>query len=186
MDGFFAFKYLINFLLLLNVRIKKYFLKNLRLLVFVLMMQSCQYFEKQVPSEKELLNQQLKEINWKKVDQYPSISDCEQITDPTQRKQCFFEFMASTIQQKLSVDTMKILFPKLDTIEVKVTVNTDSSLQFEPQFPKDTIAYDTNKIDSILKVKLVDFPKVNPAIKRGIPVKTQFILPVVIKSELKK
>jgi hypothetical protein len=56
-------------------------------------------------------------------------------------------------------------------------------LQFEPQFPRDTIAYDTIKIDSILKVKLVDFPKVNPAIKRGIPVKTQFILPVIIKTE---
>ena len=55
-------------------------------------------------------------------------------------------------------------------------------MQFEPQFPRDTETYDTIKIDSILKLKLVDFPKVNPAIKRGIPVKTQFILPVIIKS----
>jgi hypothetical protein len=94
--------------------------------------------------------------------------------------------MASAIQKKLSVDTLKILFPKLDTIEVKVTVNSDSSMQFEPQFPRDTVAYDTIKIDSILKIKLVDFPKVNPAIKRGIPVKTQFILPVIIKTESKK
>lgn len=143
---------------------------------------SCQYFEKQVPSEKELLEKQIKEINWKEVDQYPSIVDCEKLTNEVQRKQCFFEFLSSTIQQKLSIDTLKILFPKLDTIEVKVTVNPDSSMQFEPQFPKDTVAYDTIKIDSILKIKLVDFPKVNPAIKRGIPVKTQFILPVIIKT----
>ena len=59
-------------------------------------------------------------------------------------------------------------------------------MQFEPQFPRDTIAYDTIKLDSILKIKLVDFPKVNPAIKRGIPVKTQFILPVIIKTENSK
>ncbi|MEI7508118.1 MAG: hypothetical protein WCJ62_01480 [Flavobacterium sp.] len=144
---------------------------------------SCQYFDKQIPSEKELLTNQLKEINWKEVDQYPSIADCEKLTDAKQRKQCFFEFMASTIQQKLSVDTLKILFPKLDTIEVKVTVNPDATMQFEPQFSKDTAAYDTIKIDSILKVKLIDFPKVNPAIKRGIPVKTQFILPVIIKQQ---
>ena len=143
---------------------------------------SCQYFDKQVPSEKELLEKQIKEINWKEVDQYPSIADCEKLTNSIQRKQCFFEFMSSTIQQKLSIDTLKTLFPKLDTIEVKVTVNPDSSMQFEPQFPKDTVAYDTIKIDSILKIKLVDFPKVNPAIKRGIPVKTQFILPVIIKT----
>ena len=135
-----------------------------------------------MPSEKELLEKQIKEINWKEVDVYPSISDCEKLTNETQKKKCFFEFLSATIQQKLSVDTLKILFPKLDTIEVKVTVNPDATMQFEPQFPKDTVAYDTIKIDSILKLKLVDFPKVNPAIKRGIPVKTQFILPVIIKT----
>jgi hypothetical protein len=144
---------------------------------------SCQYFEKQVPSEQELLQKQIKEINWKVVDEYPSITECEKITDKALRKQCFFEFLANTIQEKLSVDTLSILYPELDTIEVKVTINPDASMVFEPQFPKDSVAYDTIKIDSILKIKLVDFPKVNPAIKQGLPVKTQFILPVIIKTE---
>ncbi|NBU80281.1 MAG: hypothetical protein EBS55_01365 [Flavobacteriaceae bacterium] len=144
---------------------------------------SCQYFEKKVPNEKELLDKQLKEINWNEVDEYPSVADCEKLSDETQRKQCFFEFLTTTIQQKLAIDTLSILFPKLDTIEVKVTVFPNSTMEFEPQFPKDSVAYDTIKIDSILHVRLVDFPKVNPAIKRGIPVKTQFVLPVIIKSE---
>ncbi len=144
---------------------------------------SCQYFEKKVPNEKELLDKQLKEINWNEVDEYPSVADCEKLTDATQRKQCFFEFLTTTIQQKLAVDTLSTMFPKLDTIEVKVTVFPNSTMEFEPQFPKDSIAYDTIKIDSILHVRLVDFPKVNPAIKRGIPVKTQFLLPVIIKTE---
>ena len=131
---------------------------------------SCQYFVKKVPNEKELLEKQLKEINWNEVDEYPSVADCEKLTDATQRKQCFFEFLTTTIQQKLAVDTLSTLFPKLDTIEVKVTVFPNSTMEFEPQFPKDSVAYDTIKIDSILRIRLVDFPKVNPAIKRGIPV----------------
>ena len=148
-----------------------------------MLLQSCQYFEKKVPNEKELLDKQMKEINWNEVDEYPSVADCEKLSDATQRKQCFFEFLTATIQQKLSVDTLSTMFPKLDTIEVKVTVLPNSEMEFEPQFPKDSVAYDTIKIDSILRVRLVDFPKVNPAIKRGIPVKTQFVLPVIIKSE---
>jgi hypothetical protein len=147
------------------------------------LLQSCQYFEKQIPNEKELLDKELKTINWNEVDEYPSVDDCEKLTDAVQRKQCFFEYLTATIQQKLAVDTLASLFPKLDTIEVKVTVFPNSTLQFEPQFPKDTVAYDTIKIDSILHARLIDFPKVNPAIKRGIPVKTQFVLPVIIKSE---
>ena len=158
-------------------------MKKLLPIVLLILLQSCQYFEKKVPNEKELLDKQIKEINWNEVDEYPSVADCEKLKDATQRKQCFFEFLTTTIQQKLAVDTLSTLFPQLDTIEVKVTVFPNSKLQFEPQFPKDSVAYDTIKIDSILHSRLIDFPKVNPAIKRGIPVKTQFVLPVIIKSE---
>ncbi|GAA6769990.1 hypothetical protein AAGS39_07300 [Flavobacterium sp. CGRL2] len=91
--------------------------------------------------------------------------------------------MSDLIEEKLNVDTLSIMYPELDTIEVKVTIFPNATMKFEPQFPKDSVAYDTIKIDSILHARLVDFPKVNPAIKRGIPVKTQFILPVILKAK---
>ena len=144
---------------------------------------SCQYFGREVPSKEALLREKLKEIDWSQVDEYPSVAECEKIEDKALRQQCFFEFLTSQIQQKLSIDTLSILYPELDTIEVKVTVFPDARLKFEPQFPKDSVAYDTAKIDSILKARLTDFPKINPALKRGVPVKTQFILPVILKVE---
>ncbi|MFV8370784.1 hypothetical protein [Flavobacterium sp. LB2P74] len=157
---------------------KQYYL----FLVFIFF-NSCQYFDKQIPLEKELLQKELKSINWKEVDEYPSVVDCEKIEDKKQRQQCFFEVLTQLIQEKLSMDTLSILYPELDTIEVKVTVFPNATLQFEPHFPKDSVTYDKIKIDSILKARLVGFPKINPAIKRGIPVKTQFILPVILKVE---
>ncbi|WP_316635172.1 hypothetical protein [uncultured Flavobacterium sp.] len=161
-------------------------MKQLFLLLAFLTLHSCQYFEKRVPSEKELLQKELKAINWKEVDEYPSVSNCEKIADKKQRQQCFFQVMAELIQEKLDIDTLSILYPELDTIEVKVTVFPNATMKFEPQFPKDSVAYDTIKIDSILHARLVDFPKINPALKRGLPVKTQFILPVILKAKDKK
>jgi hypothetical protein len=158
-------------------------LKHYSLFLVFIFFNSCQYFDKQIPSEKELLQKELQAINWKEVDEYPSVADCEKIEDKKQRQQCFFEILTQLIQEKLSVDTLSVLYPELDTIEVKVTVFPNATMQFEPQFPKDSVAYDKIKIDSILKARLVDFPKVNPAIKHGIPVKTQFILPVILKVE---
>lgn len=136
-----------------------------------------------MPSEKLLLQNELKAINWNEVDVFPSVLACEKIEDKALRQQCFFDFLTQTIQQKLNLDTLTILYPELDTIGVKVTVFANSDVQFEPQFPKDSVAYDTIIIDSILRARLVDFPKINPALKRGIPVKTQFILPVILKVE---
>jgi hypothetical protein len=136
-----------------------------------------------VPSEKELLQKELKAINWNEVDEYPSVVDCDMIDNKKQRQQCFFEVLTRLIQEKLSIDTLSVLIPKLDTIEVKVTIFPNATMQFEPKFPTDSVVYDRTKIDSILKVRLVNFPKINPAIKHGIPVKTQFVLPVIIKVE---
>ena len=158
-------------------------MKQFSLFLVFILFNSCQYFDKQVPSEKELLQKELKSINWKEVDEYPSVVDCDKIEDKKQREQCFFEVLTQLIQEKLCNDTLTMLYPELDTIEVKVTVFPNATMKFEPQFPKDSVAYDKIKIDSILKVRLVDFPKINPAIKRGIPVKTQFILPVILKVE---
>lgn len=160
-------------------------MRKIILIVFLLPLffNSCKYFDNQVPSEKELLQKELKAINWNEVDEFPSVVDCEKIENKILRQQCFFEYMTQLIQQKLSVDTLSVLYPELDTIEVKVTIFPNATMQFEPQFPKDSVAYDRIKIDSILKSRLVNFPKINPAIKRGIPVKTQFILPVILKVE---
>ncbi len=152
-------------------------------LFIIFLFQSCQWFENRVPNKDALLKKELKSINWNEVDELPSVAECDKIEDKSQRNQCFFEILTQLIQQKLSSDTLQILYPKLDTIEVKVTVFADATLTFEPEFKKDSLVYDAVKIDSILKVRLVHFPKINPAIKRGIPVKTQFILPVILKIE---
>jgi hypothetical protein len=161
-------------------------LKQFFLFLVFLFFNSCQYIDKQVPTEKDLLKKELKSINWKEVDEYPTVVDCEKITDKKLRQQCFFQIMSELIQEKLDIDTLSIMYPELDTIQVKVTVFPNAALKFEPQFPKDSVSYDTIKIDSILHARLIDFPKVNPAIKRGIPVKTQFMLPVILKAKKDK
>lgn len=159
---------------------KKYFI----FLAFLLL-NSCQYIDKQVPSERELLQKELKSINWKEVDEFPTVADCETIADKKERQKCFFDTMSQLIDQRINVDSLSAEYPKVDTIEVKVTVLPNSKIKFEPHF-SNTTAYDTIKTDSVLQARLIDFPKVNPAIKRGVPVKTQFILPVVIKAKTKK
>ncbi len=158
-------------------------IKKIAIFILFISLVSCQYFEKQVPDEKKLLEQELKKINWDEVDEFPSVLQCDTIKDAEIKKQCFFDYLTQTIQDRIGIDTLQILYPEMDTIEVKVTINPDASLQFEPQFSKDSVTYDRTKIDSILTARLSDFPKVEPAIKRGIKVKTQFVLPVIIKVE---
>jgi hypothetical protein len=120
-----------------------------------------------------LLDKELKSINWKQVDEFPSITECETLETKDKQKQCFFEFLTNIIQQKLNTDTIT-KSTKTDTIYLKITLDKNAKLYFET----DSI---TNKIDSLITTKLVDFPKINPAFKRGIAVQTQFNLPILYR-----
>lgn len=162
---------------MLQKYLMKYFFISLAVL---LLLTSCKYFDAPVPDEEELLQKRLNEINWKEVSAYPSLPECDALTDKEMRKECFFSSMTQLIQTKLNTDTLSILYPEIDTINVKVTIFPDASLQFEPQLPQDSTSYNKIKIDSLLRARLADFPKVEPAQKEGVPVKTQFILPVII------
>jgi hypothetical protein len=155
-------------------------MKKIAILFIILLCNSCRFFDGQVPNEEELLQQRLKEINWKEVSSYPSIAECDAIIDKELKKECFFSSLTSLIQQKLDIDTIAMLYPEMDTIDVKVTVFSNATLKFEPQMPEDTVIYNKARIDSIIKARLVDFPKIEPAQKEGVPVTTQFILPVIL------
>ena len=145
---------------------------------------SCQYFDKKVPNESVLLQQELQKINWNEVDELPSVIECDSLADAAIKKQCFFDYMTHTIQNRIGIDSFRIDYPEIDTLTIKVTINSDSSLLFESQFSNDSIAVlQKTKMDSLLTSRLSDFPKVEPAIKRGVKVKTQFVLPVIIKME---
>lgn len=158
-------------------------MKVLFALPLLFLLGSCNYFDKRVPNEQELLQERLAAIDTTKVSMYPSVAECEVITDKALRKDCFFSTMSQLIQQKLSADTIALMCPGVDTINVKVTIFADARLQFETQPMQDTLAYDRHKIDSIIKARLVNFPKVEPAQKEGVPVTSQFVLPVVIDVE---
>ena len=149
----------------------------------LLLLGSCQYFDKKVPSEEELLQKRRAEINMNEVSSYPSIGECDSVMDKEQKKECFFSSMTRLVQERLDADTLLLLYPEIDTIQLKVTIFPDATLAFETEFPKDSVGYDRTKIDSLLRSRLSDFPAVEPASKEGIPVKSQFILPVIINVE---
>jgi hypothetical protein len=153
-----------------------------KIILFLLFLQffSCNYFEKPTISTDSIVEKRLKEINWNTVDTYPTVSGCEILKDKTEQKKCFFDYMTQTISEKLNPIVSKNNF-KTDSIQIKVTVLQDATLQFESI--KDSLNANKNKIDSLLNVRLIDFSKIIPATKRGIQVKTQFIIQTKIALE---
>jgi len=148
-------------------------------LMFCFFLNSCN-FEKAIPEKEELLTERLQEINWNEITRFPSFSACDSIPNKTAHQKCFLEHLTYTIQQRLHGDTLSVLYPEIDTIHIKITINTDSSLVFETPFNKQT-NQNFRKIDSLINVRLRNFPQIEPAQKDGISVKTEFLFPLIVK-----
>ena len=149
--------------------------------VLIIALSACRHLDGS-PTKEVMLQNELDSINWKALDAYPSFSTCDSLQEKSKQLECFFEFLTVNIQQRLSSDSFAMSNAQLDTIIVQVTVLPDSTVQFKPDFGS-AVTYDTLKIDSVIKARLIEFPKITPAVKRGIPVKTRFTLPVILKVE---
>lgn len=156
-----------------------------KIFLFILLstiLTSCQWNTKNIPNEQTLYQEEFKKIDWKKVDTYPSIDQCDSLIDEIAQHNCFFEFISNNLQTKLNVDTLEGKFESLDTLKIVVTIEADAKTSFQLYQYPDSLKSKIQVVDSILKIKDTDFPIIHPATKRGIPVKTQFVIPVVVKA----
>ncbi|WP_313112937.1 hypothetical protein [Aequorivita sediminis] len=158
-------------------------MKHSFLLIFlVLTVASCQFFETEKVSSETIFKEEINTIDWKDVDRYPSFSNCENELEKPHQKDCFINTISSQLYKSINhegiiasrdiYDTVRVNFQVSSAGELTiVNIKMDSLLQRE--FPK-LEAWILESVDSLRPVA--------PAFKRGIPVRTQFTLPVIIKT----
>lgn len=157
--------------------------KTLLFLISIFLLVSCEEFQTRKISSEEILSEETRDFNWHEVDQYPAFAECRNITEVEAAKTCFgnkvSHYFFSRLQEKQPVVTTEID----DTLYLYLRISE-----------KGTPAIDSMEIDSVVLQQLPEIktwlvqsvdslPKIYPATKRGIPVKTTFRMPVVVKAE---
>lgn len=149
------------------------------LFILLLLSTSCNFF-----SKKKTHNQQELDlvVDFTKVDVYPSFKICDTLIDEEKIK-CFrtnmYQELTNNLQQvEFTVEedvneliTVSLLIDKKGNVSLK---DIESSEFVENQLPD---------LEWYIKTSISSLPKLSPAIKRGIPVTTQYKLPIKIKTK---
>lgn len=152
------------------------------LFILLLLATSCQFFETEKVSLDAIYNEEMKTINWKDVDRYPSFSNCENTLEKPAQQECFIQTISTQVYKSLNHENIIATREVYDTIKVNFEVGSNGELSIraieidtilQKEFP-DLEAWLLQSIDSLQPIA--------PAYKRGIPVKTQFTLPVIIRT----
>jgi len=147
------------------------------------MVSSCQFFDTERISSQEVLEDELRAMDWSDIDSYPAFPVCDGIMEKQQQRTCFETTILSAISTQLALGKWVTSFPLSDTLFLQLEVDANGMLEVAPIVMDSLLKVSLPKMDSLLLEGIKQLDKPAPAYKRGIPVRSKFTLPVVIDSE---
>ena len=99
-----------------------------KILLILLLTSSCQYFETEKISTETFYNEELKAIDWKDVDQYPTFSNCEKLTEKATQKACFENTLSAHLGQAFTKNNFKAIRELNDTIKLSLSIDNKGKL----------------------------------------------------------
>lgn len=157
--------------------------RGLLFFLIALGLSSCAFFETEKISSDTFYEEEMKEINWKDVDQYPVFSNCETLSEKNEQKECFEHTLATHIHESISANSLKVSEEINDTMRLDFSVNKDGLLAIS-HIKMDSITKDRLPLlEEWILQSLATLQPIAPAYKRGIPVETTFNLPILIRTE---
>ena len=124
----------------------------------------------------------LKPIDFTSIDAYPLLPECKKISSRALQKDCFYTQLANRIEKELSKTPFYSSLSIQDPILVKLQVNKVGKIKVYAIIYSDKIKENLPVLDSLIKASVIQIPQIQPAIKAGIPVTSEFTLPIVIEN----
>jgi len=139
---------------------------------------SCTYIERN--SNKRTILEVDTIVDFNTIDAFPLFPDCDKIPSRDKQQICFQLEMAQHIYASLKQYSLNTSEAINDTVYVKLIVDATGKTSLSSI----KISEKTNELlpefDSIVRVTLRNIPILKPAIKRNMPVSTEFSLPVIL------
>ena len=149
------------------------------LLIILISFNSCDYisFKK---NPKQEFNDTL-DVN--KVDVFPSFEVCDSIIDKRKKENCFRTTIHQEITKDLESQNIKVKRPVDEIITVVITIHSDKRITLKSIDASKNLKKEIPNIKELIEGSIAKLPKVFPAIKRDIPVTSEYKLPIQIKLE---
>ncbi len=152
------------------------------LIVLLLFTVSCKEYLVNKRDDNSLTKTEENAINYSSLDAYPLLPECVNITNRILQKDCFYKQLTSRIQNTLDENLLAINQNIQDTIWVKININSLGKTRVKTIIVTDNIKEYLPKLDSVLNISIDKLPILKPAIKLGIPVTSEFSLPILLQN----
>ena len=152
-------------------------IRVISLFLFILASTSCDFFSFQKKSGMQEVDTI---IDFSTVDVAPSFDDCKSYVEKEKKSNCFRNTIYKHISTSLAKHNFEVRNPIEEVINVSVTIDSRGNATVHQIVSSALIKKTLPNLDSLVKRSVASLPKMFPAIKRGIPVTTQYQIPIQI------
>lgn len=139
---------------------------------------SCDYFSFEKNKNEEKLDMN---IDYSSVDSSPSFKVCDSIIDKAKKTFCFRTTIREEISKSLAKYSIKVKKPVDETIVVTITIQSNKQVKLSKLEASDSLLLQISTLKEMIEKSIDELPEIYPAIKRSIPVTTEYKLPIRIK-----
>lgn len=150
-------------------------MRLLYVLLIGIFLLSCSNFERR--DAEAIIQEELQNITWDDVDAYPLLNTCKSESFEEERA-CFISEIQAKVAVNLELYINENDIYELEDFKLQIHVNTNRVLAFS--FLQNQFSEQHPELSTYLQRALDSLQVKEPALKRGIPVSTSFILPVQI------
>lgn len=158
-------------------------MKNLILLCLLCLCISCEWISNKDAKTQKLVEQEMQEINWNDLDQYPLFDNCDESESKITQRACFEETILLHFSMTLQDFEFVLNKDVNDTLFVDFLMDKEGLISVLRIEKDSAIDEQMPEFDGIITQSLKSLPKVEPALKRGIPVNAKFRIPIVLNTK---
>ena len=149
----------------------------LSLFLIILIGTSCEFFNLKDKSQLQEIDTI---IDFSYVDVFPTFDVCKSYIDKEKKTACFRETIHQHISKSLAKNKIEVKKPVNEVLNVEVLISNKGIVSVQKIITSDVLKTEIPAIDSLITASLQNLPKLFPATKRGIPVATQYKIPIQI------
>lgn len=144
---------------------------------------ACDWFASKETKTQKMVEEEMQNINWNEVDQYPLFSDCDELASKGDQKACFEATLLMHFSMTLQEFDFVLDTQVNDTVYVNFMMDQDGLISVLDIEKDNAIDTEMPEFDGVITQSLRSLPRVAPALKRGIPVSAKFRIPIVLNTE---
>ena len=144
---------------------------------------SCEWFPSRQARTRQLVDAEMQGIDWNQLDQFPLFDACDETASKADQQECFQKTLTLHLSMALQDFDFRADTALHDTLYVDFLVDNQGGISVLSVDENQALAAKNPEFENIVSRSLRSLPRLQPALKRGIPVAARFRLPLVVKTD---